>query len=82
MIVSNSSIDSKHMSTIVLSLGTCENHLDPNNYRIGKQLAPFGSTFIGANTIVWQNNDTNTALEPVTVPYQVNKFPVSGFASA
>lgn len=82
MFTSNPSVDSKHMSTVVLSLSACENHLNPHNYNIGKNLAPYSlGEYVGANTIVWENNSTNTALETVQVPYQVNKFPVSGYAS-
>lgn len=82
MFTSNPSVDAKHMSTVVLSLGACENHLNPHNYNIGKQTVPYSmGEYVGANTIVWENNSTNTALETVQIPYQVNKFPVSGFAS-
>jgi len=82
MFTSNPSLDAKHMSAVVLKLSVCENHLDPHKYKIGKQLVPYStSEFVGANTIVWENNSTNTALQSVQVPYQVNKFPVSGFAS-
>lgn len=82
MLVSNPSVDAKHMSTVVLSLSTCENHLDPFNYKIGKQTAPYSLTeYVGANSIVWENNSANTALEPKQIPYQVNKFPVSAYSS-
>lgn len=82
MFTSNPSVDAKHMSTVVLSLGACENHLNPKNYQIGKQTVPYSmGEYVGANTIVWENNSTNTALQTVQVPYQVNKFPVSGFSS-
>ena len=82
MFTSNPSVDAKHMSSVVLKLSSCENHLDPHNYHIGKQLAPYSmNEYVGANTIVWENNATNTALQSVQIPYQVNKFPVSAYAS-
>lgn len=82
MFTSNPSVDAKHMSSVVLKLSVCENHLNPHNYNIGKQLVPYSmSEYVGANTIVWENNSDNTALQSVQVPYQVNKFPVSGYAS-
>lgn len=80
MLVSKASIDSKHMSCIVLNLGCAENHLDSTKYKATqKNLAPTGSTYIGANTILWQNNADNTALEPLVVPYMINKFPTTAF---
>lgn len=82
MFTSNPSIDAKHMSSVVLKLSVCENHLNPHNYNIGKQLVPYSmGEYVGANTMVWENNSTNTALQTVQIPYQVNKFPVSGYAS-
>lgn len=82
MFTSNPSLDAKHMSSVVLKLSVCENHLNPHNYNIGKQLVPYSmGEYVGANTIVWENNSTNTALQTVQIPYQVNKFPVSGYAS-
>lgn len=82
MFTSNPSVDAKHMSSVVLKLSVCENHLNPHNYNIGKQLVPYSmGEYVGANTMVWENNADNTALQTVQIPYQVNKFPVSGYAS-
>lgn len=82
MFTSNPSLDAKHMSTVVLKLSACENHLNAKNYHLGKNLVPYSmGEYVGANTIVWENNAANTALESVQIPYQVNKFPVSAFAS-
>ncbi len=80
MLVSTPSLDSKHMSCVVMNLGCAENHLDSTKYKCTeKNLVPTGSTYIGANTILWENNTDNTALESKVIPYQINKFPTTAF---
>ena len=84
MLKANPCVDAKHMACVVLNIGATENHLDPNHYVLGKQRAPFqGATGTenDKNAIMWENNSTNTALEPFTIPYQVNKFPSSALGA-
>lgn len=82
MFTSNPSVNAKHMSSVVLSLSVCENHLNPENYSIGKNLVPYDmNSYVGANTVLWEQNSTNTALETVQIPMQVNRFPVSAYSS-
>lgn len=84
MLKVNPSVDAKHMSCLVLNIGATENHLDPNHYIIGKQLAPFSGatgTQNDKNAVIWENNSDNTALIPFTIPYQVNKFPSSALGA-
>lgn len=84
MLKSNPSIDAKHMSVVVLSLSASENHLNPHHYNIGKQKVPYSTSDAdenNRNAIIWENKTDNTELDPYTIPYQINKFPVSAYSS-
>lgn len=80
MLVSQPSVDAKHMSLIVMNLGSAENHLNSTKYKCTeKNIVPTGPTYVGANTILWENNAANTLLLGKSIPYQVNKFPTTAF---
>lgn len=84
MLKSNPSLDAKHMSVVVLNLSASENHLNPHRYNIGKQNVPYSTADVdenNRNAIIWENKTDNSELDPYTIPYQVNKFPVSAFSS-